>query len=404
MKDHKSHKLKFNPYLEKLYQSDKPLIIYKVDNGYDIYTDFSKKINLTKKNIHKFLNSFERMKYKKETDQYVGFFGYEILNYLLGIKISKQSKNGFYKGVFYKPETIIKIRDNISIFSNKKKQEFNNYFKPTKILSPFKLNIKYQKYKKIFDIFSKKIRKGETYQIKICTKYRNKSSINPINFFWRLMKSNASPESFMIRDKNYSIVSCSPETLLLKKGNKIITKPIAGTLRKSKKSNRSSALKFFRNNIKETKEHNMIVDMERNDLSKICKTGSVKIDKLKKVEEYRDLFHYVTTIKGVIKNKMSNHDIISSLMPGGSVIGCPKISTIQLLNKKEKFDRNIYTGSFGIIHSNGDMRFNIMIRTLLNFKNDIELSVASGVILGSTAKKEYNENYIKAKSLLDLFN
>ena len=111
MKDRKSHKLKFNPYLEKLYQSDKPLIIYKVDNGYDIYTDFSKKINLTKKNIHKFLNSFERMKYKKETDQYVGFFGYEILNYLLGIKISKQSKNDFYKGVFYKPETIIKIRD-----------------------------------------------------------------------------------------------------------------------------------------------------------------------------------------------------------------------------------------------------------------------------------------------------
>ena len=218
------------------------------------------------------------------------------------------------------------------------------------------------------------------------------------------MKMNESPESFLIRQKDYNIISCSPETLILKKGNTIKTKPIAGTLRKRKHLNKNKALTFFRRNEKETKEHNMIVDMERNDLSKICKTGSVKIDKLKKVEEYRDLFHYVTTIKGVIKNKMSNHDIISSLMPGGSVIGCPKISTIQLLNRKEKFDRNIYTGSFGIIHSNGDMRFNIMIRTLLNFKNDIELSVASGVILGSTAKKEYNENYIKAKSLLDLFN
>jgi len=182
------------------------------------------------------------------------------------------------------------------------------------------------------------------------------------------------------------------------------TDDLSSSISKIKQLNKNKALTFFRRNEKETKEHNMIVDMERNDLSKICKTGSVKIDKLKKVEEYRDLFHYVTTIKGVIKNKMSNHDIISSLMPGGSVIGCPKISTIQLLNRKEKFDRNIYTGSFGIIHSNGDMRFNIMIRTLLNFKNDIELSVASGVILGSTAKKEYNENYIKAKSLLDLFN
>ena len=126
MKDRKSHKLKFNPYLEKLYQSDKPLIIYKVDNGYDIYTDFSKKINLTKKNIHKFLNSFEKTKYKEETDQYVGFFGYEILNYLLGIKISKQSKNGFYKGVFYKPETVITISDKVKISSNIKQNKFNN--------------------------------------------------------------------------------------------------------------------------------------------------------------------------------------------------------------------------------------------------------------------------------------
>ena len=95
------------------------MIIYKVDQGYDIYTDFSKRINLTKQNIDKFLNSFEKTTYKKQTDQYVGFFGYEILNHLLGIKINKQSKNGFYKGVFYKPETIIQIRDNISIFSNK---------------------------------------------------------------------------------------------------------------------------------------------------------------------------------------------------------------------------------------------------------------------------------------------
>ena len=112
----------------------------------------------------------------------------------------------------------------------------------------------------------------------------------------------------------------------------------------------------------------------------------------------------MSLIKGKLKENINNLDIIKAMMPGGSVIGCPKIGTIQLLNRIEKFDRNIYTGSFGIIHSNGDMRFNIMIRTLLNFKNDIELSVASGVILGSTAKKEYNENYIKAKSLLDLFN
>ena len=403
MKDRKSHKLKFNPYLEKLYQSDKPLIIYKVDNGYDIYTDFSKKINLTKKNIHKFLNSFERMKYKKETDQYVGFFGYEILNYLLGIKISKQSKNGFYKGVFYKPETIIKIRDNISIFSNKKKHEFNNYFKPTKILSPFKLNIKYQKYKKIFDIFSKKIREGQTYQIKICTKYKNKSEINPVNFFWKLMKINSSPESFMIRDKDYSIVSCSPETLINKSNNKIITKPIAGTLKKLNKININKALKFFKNNNKETKEHNMIVDMERNDLSRVCKPGSVKILREKFVEEYKHLFHYVTSIQGTLKKNITIKEIIKSMMPGGSVIGCPKIRTLELLNNQEKEDRNIFTGSFGYIKFNQDMRFNIIIRSILNFKKISEISAASGVVLDSNSKREFNENFLKAKSLLELY-
>ena len=110
MKDRKSHKLKFNPYLEKLYQSDKPLIIYKVDNGYDIYTDFSKKIILTNKNIKSFFKSIERKKYKKETDLYLGFFGYEILCNLIGINIKNKKRLNFYKGIFYKPETIVKIR------------------------------------------------------------------------------------------------------------------------------------------------------------------------------------------------------------------------------------------------------------------------------------------------------
>ena len=403
MIDYKKQKLKFNPYLEKLYQSDKALIVYKVDGGYNIYTDFSKKIILTNLNISRFLNSFSKKKFKKETDLYLGFFGYEILCNLLNIRIKNQKKLNFYKGIFYKPETIIKIRNKIKIYSNVKKPKFNDNFSQTKILSPFKLNLNFVKYKKIFNLFSKKIRQGETYQIKICTKYKNRSKINPINFFWRLMKVNSSPESFMIRDKDYSIVSCSPETLIEKKGNKIITKPIAGTLRKNTKIKKINALKFFKSNDKETKEHNMIVDLERNDLSRICKPGSVKILKEKYVEEYKHLFHYVSSIQGIIKDKTSVLNIIKSMMPGGSVIGCPKIRTLELLNKQEKEDRNIFTGSFGFIKFNEDMRFNIIIRSILNYKNISEISAASGVVLDSSAKKEFNENFIKAKSLLELY-
>ncbi len=403
MKENSSQHLKFNPYLERLYHSDKPLIIYKVEDGYNLYTDFSKKIILTKNNINNFFNSFKSKKFDKETDLLIGFFGYEILCNLLNIKIKNQQKLNFYKGIFYKPETLIKIRKDIKVISTVKKHKFNSFFNKTQILSPFKTNINYKKYKKIFDVFSKKIKQGETYQIKICTKYKNKSTINPVNFFWKLMKINSSPESFMIRDKNFSIVSCSPETLIDKQGNKIITKPIAGTLKKSKKVNKIKALNFFRNNEKETKEHNMIVDMERSDLSKICKPGSVKILKKKYVEEYKHLFHYVTSIQGILKKNTTPKNIIKSMMPGGSVIGCPKIRTLELLNKQETEDRNIFTGSFGYIKFNQDMKFNIIIRSILNYKNISEISAASGVVLDSSSKKEFNENFIKAKSLLELY-
>jgi len=167
--DFNTHKPKFSPYLEKLYNSDKPLIIYKVNDGYNLYTDFSKKIILTNNNINNFFNLFSKKEHKKETDLYIGFFGYEILCNLLNIKIKNQKKLRFYKGVFYKPETLIKIRKDIKVISSKKNQVFRKFFNKTKILSPFKLNINYQKYKKIFDLFSKKIRQGETYQIKIAT-------------------------------------------------------------------------------------------------------------------------------------------------------------------------------------------------------------------------------------------
>jgi para-aminobenzoate synthetase component 1 len=211
------------------------------------------------------------------------------------------------------------------------------------------------------------------------------------------------PEAFMINDKDYSIISCSPENLITKTKNIISTKPIAGTLKKSKKLNKSKALSFFKKNIKETKEHNMIVDMERSDLSKICEVGSVRIIKKKIVEEYKDLYHYVSLIAGKLKKNTSSLEIIKAMMPGGSVIGCPKISTLNLLNKQEKENRNIYTGSFGYLKFNGDMRFNIIIRSILNYQNQSEISVASGVVIDSNASHEFNENYIKAKALIDLY-
>ena len=109
MRDYKKHKLRFSPYLEKLYHSDKPMIIYKFGNKYKIFTDFSKKIILNNSNIKSFLNSFSNKKYKKEQDLFIGFFGYEILCNLLNIRLKNQKKTNFYKGIFYKPETVITL-------------------------------------------------------------------------------------------------------------------------------------------------------------------------------------------------------------------------------------------------------------------------------------------------------
>ena len=379
--------------LTQLHNSGKPYIIYKSNKGFDLYTDFSKKIVLNNKNIYSFINKKKIHNRYKNTDLFIGFFGYELLNNLIGVKIPKQKNINLPKGIFYKPEKKITLAKNLDYRNNNNTKQKNN----------FKININKNSYTKIFDKFKKKIKSGETYQIKICTKYKTNSEINPLDYFCRLSMTNLAPEAFMIKDKNYSIISCSPENLITKKGSLITTKPIAGTVKKNRNMNKAKALKYFRKNLKETKEHNMIVDMERNDLSRICKVGSVKLSKAKVVEEYKDLFHYVSLIRGRLKKSIKNIDIIKAMMPGGSVIGCPKINTLNLLNNQEKENRNIYTGSFGYIKFNGDMRFNIIIRSILNFKNISEISVASGVVVDSNAQHEFNENYIKAKALIDLF-
>ena len=381
-------------HLKEITESKKPFIIYKSDGGFDLFTNFSKKIILTNKNIQNFINNINKNKSKrKNTDLFIGFFGYEILNNLIGVKIKKQRGIKLPKGIFYKPEKKIELSNKLN-------------YKPVKSIKfnkNFKINLNQTSYSNIFNKFKKKIKSGETYQIKICTKYKNTSQIDALDFFCRLTKSNMAPEAFMIKDKDYSIISCSPENLINKKNDFITTKPIAGTLKKTQKFNKIKALSFFKKNIKESKEHNMIVDMERSDLSRICKAGTVKILKKKIVEEYKDLYHYVSLIGGKLKKNISSLDIIKAMMPGGSVIGCPKISTLNLLNTQEKESRNVYTGSFGYIKFNGDMRFNIIIRSILNYKNNSEISVASGVVIDSNAKHEFNENYIKAKALMDLY-
>ena len=195
-------------HLKEITESKKPFIIYKSDSGFDLFTNFSKKIILTNKNIKNFINNVNKNKSKsKDIDLFIGFFGYEILNNLIGVKIKRQKAIKFPKGIFYKPEKRIKLSARLN-------------YKPVKLVKfnkNFKINLNQESYSNIFNKFKKKIKSGETYQIKICTKYKNSTQIDALDFFCRLTKTNIAPEAFMIKDKNYSIISCSPENLIDKK-------------------------------------------------------------------------------------------------------------------------------------------------------------------------------------------
>ena len=219
--------------LQNINRSKKSYIIYKSSKGFDLYTDFSRKIVLNNRNIFRFLNQKMPTKRFNETDLFIGFFGYELLNSLIGVKVPQQRDINFPKGIFYKPETKISLNNNL-IYNPKNRINFKK---------KFKINIDSQNYKKIFDKFKNKIKRGETYQIKICTKYKMKSKIDPLDLFCRLSHTNLAPEAFMIKDENYSIISCSPENLITKIGPVITTKPIAETVKKSKKTTKNKALK-----------------------------------------------------------------------------------------------------------------------------------------------------------------
>ena len=393
--------------LKSLLASDKDIIIYRNSekNNFELYTDFIEKINLNINNLDKFLNKLDKFKAKKKYDCYIGFFGYELLCKNLNLTVNKDNQ-AFPEGVFFRPQTKIVIDSKIDIFT-KSKLDLIKSLKPlknSKNISKNKIKVSpsVENYEKIFNKFKKNIKAGETYQIKIAQKYSNKKDLDIADLFFQLMKKNLSPESFCIRTKEFNVISCSPENLFKVKGNKIVTSPIAGTVSREKIKSTKQARQFFENNQKEDKEHNMIVDLERNDLSRITKPSSVNIQKLKFVQKYQYIYHNVSDISGTLLDKIKLSQIVKAMMPGGSVIGCPKINTLKLLNKEEKEPRRIYTGSFGYFRSIKDMSFNIIIRSILNFNNNNEVFVASGVILDSTAKNEYHENFLKAKSLLDL--
>ena len=342
---------------------------------------------------------------------WVGFFGYEFLANHAGIHLRAHRDISVPEGFFGRPQTILRLRESLlSIESTLPDREEELAASLVDPVAPKPLansveiicNLSFEDYEKVFATAREAILDGETYQIKISQRHEARISIDPIDAFRRLHAANPSPEAFLVRQPDFAIVSCSPETVIDKTGDEIVTRPIGGTHERRSGIGDSEAIARFLGDPKEVAEHNMLVDLERNDLSAVCESGSVRIARFREVETYAHLFHLVSTIEGRLRSDCDLADILRSMLPGGTVTGCPKIRTIEIIDSLEPCFRGPYTGSFGTIGDDGSIRLNLIIRALLILEDRCFAQAGGGIVVNSSPEYEYNENGVKARALLDL--
>ncbi len=243
------------------------------------------------------------------------------------------------------------------------------------------------------------IRRGDTYQVNYTFKYKFDFKGCPYNMFYELSSRQSVPYAAFISFNNTKILSLSPELFISRKRNLMKMKPMKGTAGRGKGITEDIIMaNSLRDSIKDRAENVMIVDMLRNDLSRISKTGTVKTTRLFETQRYQTLYQMTSTIKAKLKNKISWYEIFKSVFPSGSVTGAPKIRTMQIINELEKQPRNVYTGSIGYISPEQKATFNVAIRTVtLNTKaNRGELGIGSGITISSDSRAELQECKLKS--------
>ena len=201
--------------------------------------------------------------------------------------------------------------------------------------------------------------------------------------------------------EDFNIICSSPERFLSIKNRRVETRPIKGTMPRG--INEAEDLKnknILINSEKDKSELLMVVDLERNDLSKVCKPNSVKVTELFKLEEYSTVFHLVATVVGQLKEGISPLDCIKACFPGGSITGTPKIRSMEIIEQLEPVRRNIYTGALGYMGFDGNVDLNIIIRTILIKDNKAYFGVGGGITWDSNEECEYDETLDKARALM----
>jgi anthranilate synthase component I len=250
------------------------------------------------------------------------------------------------------------------------------------------------------------IRAGDVYQANLSRRWsvRVAGPLSHAGLYARLRQANPAPFAAWAELPGHSILSSSPERLVRVRGGRIETRPIAGTRPRSGAPGRDRhETAAMRASPKERAEHVMLIDLERNDLGRVCKAGTVRVSEFMVTESYQHVHHIVSGVEGQLRPDTSPAAVLRALFPGGTITGCPKYRCMQIIGQLEGAPRGAYTGSLGYINRDGSMDFNILIRTLTLHGNEVEFRAGAGIVADSRWQRELTETRAKARGLLRAF-
>ena len=398
--------------------------------GVNSYLELKEKNNkfyindkLSDRNFEEYLDKF--LKENKQENKYnlplisggIAYFSYDYGRKFENIKTRHKKDVGIPEAVirFYKTYIIEDIEKQEIYISYQDKKDYDNLInilENTKIekenliknnnLANFKSNFEKDEYLKAIQKTIDYIVEGDIYIMNMTQRLMIESKKSPLQVFSYLRKFNPAPFGAYLDFDNFEVVSASPERFIKMKDRLIETRPIKGTRKRGATEEEDLALKNeLANSEKDKSELLMIVDLERNDLNRICELKSVVVDELFEVETYSTVFHLVSTIRGKLKEEYSFVDLIKATFPGGSITGAPKIRAMEIIDELENSRRDLYTGSIGYISLNGDCDLNIVIRTAIHKDGKYYLGVGGGITCESDLEFEYEETLQKAKAILE---
>ncbi|HHD75677.1 MAG TPA: anthranilate synthase component I family protein [Campylobacterales bacterium] len=258
-----------------------------------------------------------------------------------------------------------------------------------------------ERYKRLVDESKEMIRSGDVFQILLANRYTQKGEIDPLSFYRLLRSKNPSPYLFLLDYEEFSIAGSSPEVMVRLSSDEILLRPIAGTRKRGKNKTRDKELELeMLNDPKECAEHLMLIDLGRNDVGRVAKTGTVKVTDMMRVERYSHVMHMVSDVEATIADDKDMFDLFRATFTAGTMTGAPKIRAMELIAQYEGLKRGFYSGSVGYFAFNGEMDSSIAIRTALLKPDSITLQAGGGVVADSIPELEYLEVKNKLGALL----